>query len=344
MTTAYVTHPRCIHHSLPGHVEFAGRIQAIWEQLDRAGLSARMTRLQPEPVSDEQILYVHTPRYLEILGLISVQDGLVRIDADTYALPESPEIARLAAGGAVQAVDEVLSGRADNALAAIRPPGHHAIPERGMGFCLLGNVGIAARYARHVHRVGRVLVVDYDVHHGNGTQDMFYDDPDVLFISIHQSPFYPGTGAIDETGEGEGRGFTVNIPLSPGHGDESYARIFEAVIWPLARRFQPEMMLISAGFDAHWRDPLASMGLSLAGYDRITRMLIAMAQELCDGKIVFVTEGGYDLDALGYGVANIARALLGDTEMKDPLGPARRVEPDVGPLLDRLRAIHGPGL
>lgn len=344
MTTAYVTHPRCIEHSLPGHVEFAGRIQAIWEQLDRAGLSARMMRLQPEPVSDEQILYVHTPRYLELLGLISMQEGLVRIDSDTYALPESPEIARLAAGGVVQAVEEVLSGRANNALAAVRPPGHHAIPERGMGFCLLGNVGIAARHAQRVHHAERVLIVDYDVHHGNGTQDMFYEDPGVLFISTHQSPFYPGTGVIHETGEGEARGCTVNIPLSPGHGDENYMRLFEEIIWPLARRYGPEIILVSAGFDAHWRDPLASMSLSLTGYDRIARTLIAMARELCGGKIVFVTEGGYDLDVLGHGVANIAHALLGDADAKDPFGPGRRAEPDITALLDRLRAIHGLGL
>jgi len=196
MTTAYVTHEKYIIHDLPGHPEHAGRLRTIWKELDSAGLADRMKKIEPEPVSDEQILTVHTQQHLDNLQLISHQDGMSRFDSDTYALPETPEIARLSAGGVVKAVDAVLNGEAKNALAVVRPPGHHAIPTRGMGVCILGNVAIAARHTQNQYNLKRVLIVDYDVHHGNGTQDMFYDDDSVLFISSHQYPFYPGSGSF----------------------------------------------------------------------------------------------------------------------------------------------------
>jgi len=204
MTTIYTTHPRYVEHTLSGHPEHSGRIQSVWETLNTSGLAARMTQIEATMATDEQILYVHTKEYLDLLNIIAIGHGLVMIGAgmDTYALPVSPEIARLAAGGVIQAVDEVLRGNAHNGLAVVRPPGHHAIPQRGMGFCLLGNIAMAARHAQYIHGVERILIVDFDVHHGNGTQDMFYDDDGVLFISTHQSPFYPGTGRINETGIG----------------------------------------------------------------------------------------------------------------------------------------------
>jgi acetoin utilization deacetylase AcuC-like enzyme len=341
MTTVYITHPRYIEHDFPGHPEHAGRIKAVWNTLERAGLATRMKAVEPGPASDEQILAVHTREYLDLLRQISLEDDPVRFDADTYALPESPEIARLSAGGVIRAVDEVLSGGADNGLAVVRPPGHHAIPTRGMGFCLLGNVAIAARHARRAYNLQRVLIVDFDVHHGNGTQDMFYDDDSVLFISTHQYPFYPGTGSLEETGAGRGTGYTINIPLPAGQGDRNYAAIFERVVWPAARRFQPELVLVSAGFDAHWTDPLALMRLTLTGYAHLTRELIGMAAELCSGRIVFVMEGGYDLETLGHGIRNIAHALLGDDEISDPLGGESQEEPDINPLLDRISRLHG---
>jgi len=216
------------------------------------------------------------------------------------------------------------------------------MPSHGMGFCLLGNIAIGARYAQRAHNVSRVLIVDFDVHHGNGTEAMFYDDDTVLFISTHQSPFYPGTGALKDTGVGKGEGYTINIPMSAGHGDTSYARVFEQVVWPAARRFQPEIILVSAGFDAHWTDPLAQMRLSLTGYAHLAQELMRIAQELCGGKIVFVLEGGYHLDALSHGVLNIAHTLLGDAAISDPLGApqSKRHEPDVEPLVEQLRLIH----
>jgi acetoin utilization deacetylase AcuC-like enzyme len=268
---------------------------------------------------------------------------VMHLNADTYITPNGYTLARLAAGGVVRAVEEVLSGRAGNALAAVRPPGHHAMPTHGMGFCILGNIPIAIRYAQHEYDIRRVLVVDFDVHHGNGTEAMFYDDDSVLFISTHQYPFYPGTGAVNDIGRDKGQGFTINIPLTPGHGDNNYAALFERVVWPAAQRFQPELIILSAGFDAHWADPLAGMRLTLTGYAHLTRELIRMADQLCGGKIVFALEGGYNLTALAHGVSNVARALLGDDEVSDPIGPPRddSLEPDIEPLIDMLRKIHG---
>ena len=316
----------------------------MWQLMDKTGLASQMKQIKPQPVTDDQILSVHHPEYLDLLNQLSHMDKGIRFDADTYAFPESPHSARLSAGGVCLAVDEVMTQNADNALAVVRPPGHHAIPPRAMGFCLLGNIAIAARHAQQAHNIERVMIVDFDVHHGNGTQDMFYDDDSVLFISTHQSPFYPGTGAINEIGSGEGKGYTINIPLNAGHGDKNYARIFQQIIWLAARRFKPELILVSAGFDAHWVDPLALMALSLTGYAYITRELIRMADELCEGKIVFVMEGGYDLQALSYGMKNIAHALLRQDEISDPLGLHEETEPDVATLIDRVQKLHNLSL
>ncbi|MBZ0301475.1 MAG: histone deacetylase, partial [Anaerolineae bacterium] len=228
MATAYVTHPRYIEHDLPGHPECAGRIEAIWQELDAAGLSGRMSSVLAQPASMDLILSAHTPHYLDTLQWVTQShQATVLLNPDTYFCPASLEIARLAAGGVVLAVDQVLSGQVANALAVIRPPGHHAVPGNAMGFCLLGNVALAAKHAQQQHQLERILIVDFDVHHGNGTQEMLYDDPRALFVSTHQYPFYPGAGAVQETSSGEGRGFTVNIPLSAGHGDTNYAAVYE---------------------------------------------------------------------------------------------------------------------
>ena len=344
MATAYITHEDCAVHDMPGHPEHAGRIKQVWHELEAAGLLGKLHALKPIPATDAQILAVHDNRYLELLDRLSGLQRAYRFDSDTYLLPESPEIARLAAGGVCTAVSAVLDDKVDNALAVVRPPGHHAVPDRAMGFCLLGNVAIAARHAQTLGKVERVMIVDYDVHHGNGTQDMFYDDDSVLFVSTHQYPFYPGSGAINETGRGKGRGYTLNIPLGRGHGDGNYARIFAEIIWPAARRFQPDLILVSAGFDAHWVDPLASMNLSLAGYDHLAREMIKMAEELCGGRVVFLMEGGYDLTALSHGMRNIAHALLGEDTLSDPLGTVDQREPDVDVLIERVRKMHQLGV
>ncbi len=343
MTTVYVTHESYREHRMHGHQhpEHPGRIEAVWEVFREAGLPERLHVLPPQPAPIESLLRVHTQEHIDTLQWIGGQHKMVMFDADTYALPQSYDIARLAAGGVLTAVDAVMKGQAGNGLAAVRPPGHHATPKRAMGFCLLSNIAIAARYAQDQHNVGRVMIVDFDVHHGNGTQDVFYEDGSVLFSSTHQHPFYPGTGDMRETGAGAGAGTTINIPLQYGHGDASYRQIYEAILWPAARRFQPELILVSAGFDAHFIDPLAMMQLSHKGYAHLTRELLRMAEELCGGKIIFVMEGGYDLPALAHGMRNVAHVLLGEDEISDPYGDANQRESDPQPIIEAVQQLHG---
>lgn len=339
MTTAYITDSRVQVHTLDGHIENAGRLAAVQARIAADPIAAQLLALTPEPANDAHILSVHTQEYLDLLKWTESQDG-VQLGPDTYALPESLGAARLSCGAALRAVDAVCSGEADNALVATRPPGHHAIPEMAMGFCLLANVAIATRHAQRVYGIQRVLIVDYDVHHGNGTQDIFYEDGSVYFCSTHQSPWYPGTGALGETGAGEGTGTTLNLPLPAGVGDNGFKRLYAEVLWKAARRFHPQLMIVSAGFDAHWRDPLGGLQLTLSGYAHLSRELIAMAAELCNGKIIFVQEGGYDYEALSCGMLNVAYALLGMATVCDPLGAAPRPEPSVEDIIKRAKALH----
>ncbi|HUH71579.1 MAG TPA: histone deacetylase [Mycobacterium sp.] len=340
--TIYATHQRYVEHDCRGHPENAERIRAVWRGLDESGLSARMQPLQAPAIDTDLIRTLHSADYLELLRRVSAMHSISFLDADTYAGSDALTIARLSAGGVVGAVDGVLSGSADNGLAAIRPPGHHAMPNRGMGFCLLGNVAIAARYAQLHHGIERVLIVDYDVHHGNGTEAMFYEDPSVLYISTHQHPFYPGAGTATDIGAGRGKGYTINIPLPAGSGDANYATVFERIIWGAAERFGPQLILVSAGFDAYWADPLAGMRLTLSGFSHLAGEVMWMAQQCCEGRVVFALEGGYDLDALRYAVSNVARVLLGEAP-NDPLGPppGPQSEPDISALLSRLQTLHG---
>lgn len=343
MTTAYATDARFTEHNLRWHPEHAGRIKAVWRALDAAGLTERLSSVEATPASDQQALAVHSANHLNRLTAISQQSKTVLIDQDTYALPLSLDIARLAAGGLMNVIDAVAAAKADNGLAVIRPPGHHATADRQMGFCLLNSIAIGARHAQRQHKLKKILILDYDVHHGNGTQDIFGADPSVMFISIHQSPHYPGTGKSDEIGQLDGRGFTLNAPVAAGHGDQSYQALFEELVWPAAERFHPELMLVSAGFDAHWADPLGQMQLSLRGYDYMARESIKMAQTLCGGKIAFAMEGGYDLKALAHGWRNIASALLGADELSDPYGPptSSASVDQIRPLIKKLRRLHG---
>lgn len=342
MTTAYVTHPRYVEHDIPGHPERPERIRAIWRELEQAGLTARMKAIEPQLVTDEQIAAVHTEAYVRLLKWLETQEQAIQFDADTYALPISAYIARLSAGGVIAAIDSIMTGKAHNALAVVRPPGHHALDHRGMGFCLLGNVPIGVRHAQKTYGVKRVMVMDFDVHHGNGTQEMFYHDDSVLFVSTHQFPFYPGSGSVYETGDQQGQGYTINIPTRAGMGDKAYQAIFDEIVWPAARRFSPELIVVSAGFDAHWRDPLAMINLSLTGYAHLTHELICMADQLCGGKIAFVLEGGYDTQVLAHGVRNIAHALLGDDDVSDPMGmyTVPGGEPEVNTLIAQVLKIH----
>jgi acetoin utilization deacetylase AcuC-like enzyme len=337
---AYVFDPLYLEHDLPGHPENRTRLDTILQALRDEGLLPRLTLLQPRPVSRALLERVHQPGYVTAVQAMAARGGGY-LDPDTYVTPRSFEAALLAAGGVVELVHAVLDGRADNGIALIRPPGHHATPARGMGFCLFNNVALGAQAALE-RGLTRILIVDWDVHHGNGTQEIFYRSPQVLYFSTHQYPHYPGTGHWREVGEGPGRGFTVNVPLPAGVGDQGFARIFAELLTPLARRFQPEVILVSAGYDAHWSDPLAGLRLSLAGYWRMAQGVVNLAQELCQGRLVVALEGGYNLAILGRAVADTCRALLGDKEPgPDPLGPCPWAEQPADNLIQAVAALHG---
>ena len=328
-------------HTRSGHPEHAGRVVAVQDLLQHRGVMDFVDRLEPHPVTTDQLLQVHSEQVVERVYQASLLGGRM-LDGDTYTTADSYRLARLAAGACAGAVNEILTGGARNGMALIRPPGHHAERLRSGGFCLFNNVALAAREAQRVHGIERVLILDYDIHHGNGTQDIFYEDGSVLFVSLHLfgAFFYPGTGAARETGQGKGQRTTLNVPLPPYVGDDGYRLLFDELICPRIDAFRPQLILISAGYDAHWRDPLAHGGLSLTGYAVLVRTLIALAERHCGGRILFVLEGGYYLDALSYGVLNTVYALLGFDQIEDPLGPLPEREADVRELLAMLQQLH----
>jgi acetoin utilization deacetylase AcuC-like enzyme len=306
----FVWHDRCLlHDNGPGHPERPQRLTAIRDGLERSGTLARLLPITPEAAPLEALARVHDEGYVEALQQVCAR-APVRLDPDTGVSEGSWAAALLSAGGGLAAVDAVMEGRARSAFVCTRPPGHHAERDRAMGFCLFNNIAVAARHAQDRHGVKRVAIVDWDVHHGNGTQHIFDADDTVLYISTHQWPFYPGTGARGERGRGPGLGTTINLPLPAGSGDEEYERLFETVVIPTIESFEPGLLLISAGFDAHERDPLAGMALTTDGYGKLTTLLRDAARALCDGRIVSLLEGGYDLDALAASVETHLRVLM----------------------------------
>ena len=337
--TAFTYDPFSRRHTQKGHPENYLRLESTWALLQSDGIVQRLQRIEPCPASHERLLAVHTPQHVERLRTMAEQGG-GRFDSDTYVGPDSYEAALRAAGGLLQVTDAVLTGAADNGFALVRPPGHHALAQRGMGFCLLANVAIAARHAQQQHGVERVLIVDFDVHHGNGTQDIFYDDPTVLFFSTHQYPYYPGTGAAEEVGSEFAYGTTINVPLPPAAGDAGVLDAFRRVLAPAARDFAPGLILLSAGYDAHWMDPLAGVNFSIAGYTALMQELMSLADELCDGRLVCALEGGYHLDVLPHAVLSTLRTLSGEGGPSDPFGAWRGRERDLAPLVDGLASLH----
>ena len=306
MTTLLISHPACFDHDTGRmHPERPARLKAILTALDDKEF-AGLRRQDAPRASIDQIARVHARTYIDRVLRSVPRAGLVGLDADTVMSPGSGEAALRAAGAAVAAVDAVMSGAAGNAFCAVRPPGHHAEMAQAMGFCLFNNVAVAAEQARAAHGLKRVAAVDFDVHHGNGTQHMFENDGGLFYASTHQWPLYPGTGAADETGVGN----IFNVPLAPMSGGREFRAAFEDVILPALRRFRPEFLLISAGFDAHESDPLASLRLHEDDYRWATEALLAVADECCDGRVVSTLEGGYDLEALAASSAAHARALM----------------------------------
>lgn len=313
MKPILVYSPKYLEHN-PGawHPESPQRLHAIVETLKREGLWTDV--LEPEPAKIDEVLSVHSRSYIDLLKEM-IEDRAF-LDSDTPTKENTFEIALLAAGGALLAGRLVLEKKADSAFALVRPPGHHASSDFGGGFCYLNNVAIMTKVLKDT--VDRIMIFDFDAHHGNGTQDIFYDDPDVLYLSIHQFPLYPGTGRVEEIGEGKGKGFNVNVPVPPGTGDGEYATIIKKIVCPIAEQFEPDLIAISAGFDGHMRDPLTQLELSSEFYGWMTEKVLETAKKVCDGRVVFVLEGGYDLKALGESVANVIKAIRG-TKFREPV-------------------------
>jgi acetoin utilization deacetylase AcuC-like enzyme len=291
------------HLTGPGHPERPERYDAVMAGLEREGLVRDAVRIIPRPASEDEVAMCHMPDYIATVKR-DIRRGLHELSTgDTAVGPRSWDVALEAAGGVMNSVDTVLEARATNAFCAVRPPGHHASAARGMGFCVFNNIAIAARYAQRKHGIGSVLIADWDVHHGNGTQDIFYNDGSVYFFSTHQSPWYPGTGARNETGEGAGRGTTLNCPLPAGSSRTDIVGAFRERLIPAMDDFKPELVLISAGFDSRLGDPLGQFRLTDEDFADLTRMLMDIADEHAHGRVVSVLEGGYSLDGLAAGVS-----------------------------------------
>ena len=341
MKAGYVYHPIYLKHDTGRHVEVSQRLVAIMSHLEETGVKQRLIAVEPRPATTLELALVHEAGYIAQVRE-AAQRGGGWFDADTVISADSYEAALYAAGGVMEATRAVMKGEVDSAFALVRPPGHHATYNQAMGFCLFNNVAIAARYALDKFELKRILIIDFDVHHGNGTQEAFYGEPRVLYISTHQYPYYPGSGNIEEIGSGPGKGATVNIPLPAGCGDVEYQQAFEQIIIPSAERFAPELILVSAGYDLHWSDPLAMMQVSVAGFAMMAKNVRELAHGLCEGRLIFTLEGGYAFTAQAAAVAATFKVLLGETDIEDPIGPSpgKYPPPDIAHLIEEIKAIH----
>ena len=309
--TAFSYHPDFLAHDTgPGHPECALRLETIHERLERRHILGQTLQLTPEAASLEYIGAHHTASHIKQIAKLSNAKELVALTPDTIGSPATYRTARLATGAVLQAIDVVMEKRAANAFCAVRPPGHHAEYNQVMGFCFFNNIGIAARYLQMKYRIGKVAIIDWDVHHGNGTQHSFEEDASVFFFSIHQSPHYPGTGARWEKGRGPGQGSTLNVPVAAGQGNSEYIKIFRQELRPALDEFKPDFILLSAGFDAHRDDPLGNIQLTEKGYETLTWEVMQMARDHCCGRLVSVLEGGYAFEATAASVETHLQVLM----------------------------------
>jgi len=301
--TGFVYSEAYLQHDTGGyHPESPERLKAIVERLERDGILTKLVLIEPSSADLDWVATIHTRGYIEEVKRACLAGMRFLHSPDTIICARSYDVALLAVGGVLRAIDAVMEGRVKNAFCAVRPPGHHALKNRAMGFCLFNNVAIGARYIQRKYGLTGVLIVDWDVHHGNGTQAAFYDDPTVLYFSVHQYPFYPGTGGSKEKGVGDGEGYTVNLPLPAGSGDEEYVRVFEEILRPKAIQFDPDFVLISAGFDPYDGDPIGEMRVTPEGFADLTRIIKGIAESCCEGRLVSVLEGGYNLKGLAESV------------------------------------------
>ncbi len=334
----YLDHKTGVHH-----IEIPQRLDTIYNLLDTDRFQDAFTLIAPRFASLEELEMVHTPAYIERI-LDTAGEPRRYLDPDTLTSERSCEVAFLAAGGVLAAVEQVMTGAVDNAFALIRPPGHHAERDRPMGFCIFNNVALAAEYATNKFGLNKILIVDWDVHHPNGVQRIFYEDPKVLLFSSHRSPFFPGTGKMQEIGEGPGRGFTINVPLPAQRTNADFGNIYRHLLVPVALEFQPQLILVSAGFDTHCDDPIGGMRVTELGYARLTELILTVAQETCCGKVVAVLEGGYDLVALRRSVKEVLQTMKnGDAKAtqdwkKNENTQYRRVQE----IISAVKNIHKP--
>jgi acetoin utilization deacetylase AcuC-like enzyme len=341
MTVGFVSDEIYQQHDTRDHVEGKDRLTAIDTILVNTKVKEQLTPLHPRPATIDEIAAVHDLTYINNLKC-EIESGGGWLDPDTYTSKGSWEAALNAAGGLMNAVDAVVNKKVDSAYALVRPPGHHAVHAHQMGFCLFNNVSVAAKFALRNYNIKRILIIDFDVHHGNGTQEAFYADSQVLYFSIHEYPWYPFTGSAEETGKGTGEGYNANIPLQADLGDKEYLQVFDQILTPLARRYQPELILVSAGYDAHWQDSISNMNVTTMGYARMAKIIKALSDELCPGRLVYTLEGGYNRMALAYSVTATFELLMGHSEVLDPLGaPPMAYSPkDFDSFIRHIRGIH----
>lgn len=341
--TGIVKDDRYLDHVMdPGHPESPKRLEVIYKMLDEKEMKNLFQLVSPRMAKKEELELIHSSNYIDLVASTSGKP-YVRLDMDTSTCAKSYETALLAVGGLLELTKNVLEGKLDNGFALIRPPGHHAERDRAMGFCIFNNVAISAKYAIKNFSLERILIVDWDVHHGNGTQNSFYEDPKVLYFSTHRYGFfYPGTGGAKEIGKGMGEGFTINVPLSMGLGDSEYANIFEKILKPVALEYKPQLVLVSAGFDIHYKDPLGGMEVTEKGFARLTQILMEIADSTASGRIIVTLEGGYDI----YGQRDSVKYVLKELVQDSPLEKKEMIEAEnqafhrIEPLISRIKEIQ----
>jgi len=315
--TGVVVDERYLRHGEGAyHPESPRRLESVYAMLAKPDMAGRYIAIAPRYATREELELVHSHSYVSLIASTAGK-SYYSLDPDTQTSPESYDTAQLAVGGFLNAIDAVMTGEVDNAFAFVRPPGHHAGRDRAAGFCLFNNVAIGARYALAKYGLQRVLIADWDLHHGDGTQDIFYRDRRVLYFSTHQYPAYPGSGTLTETGQGEGQGYTINVPLKARTDDALYVKTFSGILKPVAMKFQPELILISAGFDTYFQDPLGDMRVTPKGYVYMTRILLDIAAACCRGRLVAVLEGGYHVEGLTESVQAVLREMRGETQASE---------------------------
>lgn len=342
--TGIVKDTRYLEHVMdPGHPESPERLRAIYKMLEEEEMKDIVEVVNPRAAAREELEMIHSPAHIDLVASTAGKP-YYRLDMDTSTCAKSYEAALLAAGGFLELLKAVLEGKLNNGFALVRPPGHHAERDRAMGFCLFNNVAIGGTYAIKHFSLQRILIIDWDVHHGNGTQNAFYGDPRVLYFSTHRYGFfYPGTGAATEVGKGQGEGFTVNVPLSTGFGDSDYGNIFEKILRPIALEYQPQLVLVSAGFDIHYDDPLGGMGVTEKGFARLTQILIEIAGATAQGKLAITLEGGYDVS----GQSRSVKAVLKELAQASPIEKQNLLEKEkanysrIERLISQLKEIQG---